>query len=655
MPESAVPHPPLPEPAAHPLPEPAAHPLPEPAAHPLPEPAAHPLPAAAPLPPAAATPVAPAYEPHDPEPGDGFGSRHGYPPISDVPRADPGRHSEPVGEQRSDQPDRQPGQVTVPSGRHHGEEPAERSPWAPPSLPPGYERIPTARTAPPPEYEEAPAYREPSAASAGRVYVPSADHPPSVDPPSVDPPSVDPPSVDPPWGEPAGRAVSPPHPADPPWGEPRWSEPPRRDESDASSGLREPAADEPFYPALLPQRVPAEPDVPGVPGIGQEPNGNPTAAPELARIATYLRDEEEDGDGGSERPDGFDIPAVLAAVRLVPGVRDAHVRTTTGGGQTLRLELSEDADPGEVSRAVARLLNERMGLDAEPNDELLRPVSPAPAVPGRPTDTAAVPGRRRAAEDDAAEDDEDDDDEEAGVAESPSAVTESPSVQEPPADLPRDREAQVEPDIERAAVVRAAEDRTGVTYADRAGTVGRGVVTETRALGGRRARNQPPGTGVSRAQQRGAEQRRDSVPAHHPLPIGAGAVRVVLDQVEVGTQGTDAVVEVRLSADGGPAVGVASGPAFDGYVLRLAAVAAANAIDDLLTGSDGVPRARCFIENATVVPMGSCEVAVVVLLLAHGGWVEELSGSAVVNGDQRQAVVRATLAAVNRRLEALLS
>jgi hypothetical protein len=124
---------------------------------------------------------------------------------------------------------------------------------------------------------------------------------------------------------------------------------------------------------------------------------------------------------------------------------------------------------------------------------------------------------------------------------------------------------------------------------------------------------------------------------------------VVLDQVEVSTQGTDAMVEVRLSADECPALGTASGPAFDGYVLRLAAVAAANAIDELLAGS-----ARCFIENATVVPLGSCEVAVVVLLLAHGGWVEELSGSAVVNGDQRQAVVRATLAAVNRRLEALL-
>jgi hypothetical protein len=130
---------------------------------------------------------------------------------------------------------------------------------------------------------------------------------------------------------------------------------------------------------------------------------------------------------------------------------------------------------------------------------------------------------------------------------------------------------------------------------------------------------------------------------------------VLLEQVEVGTHGADAVVEVRLFADGRPAVGVARGPAFDGYVLRLAAVATASAIDELLVGADGEPRARCFIQNATVVPLDSCEVAVVVLLLAHGGWVEELSGSAVVNGDQRQAVVRATLAGVNRRLEALLS
>jgi len=173
-----------------------------------------------------------------------------------------------------------------------------------------------------------------------------------------------------------------------------------------------------------------------------------------------------------------------------------------------------------------------------------------------------------------------------------------------------------------------------------------------RASGGRAGGARPAETGwaaATRAYPQLGEQGRDSTPPHRPLPGAPYAPRVVLDQVEVSTQGTDAVVEVRLSGEDGPAVGVASGPAFDGYVLRLAAVAASNAIDQVLAGS-----ARCFIENATVVPLGSCEVAVVVLLLAHGGWVEELSGSAVVNGDQRQAIVRATLAAVNRRLEALL-
>jgi hypothetical protein len=68
----------------------------------------------------------------------------------------------------------------------------------------------------------------------------------------------------------------------------------------------------------------------------------------------------------------------------------------------------------------------------------------------------------------------------------------------------------------------------------------------------------------------------------------------------------------------------------------------------------GQARGRCFIEHATVVQFGNCEVAVVVLLLACGGWVEQLAGSAVVGTDPRQAVVRATLSAVNRRIEALL-
>jgi hypothetical protein len=128
----------------------------------------------------------------------------------------------------------------------------------------------------------------------------------------------------------------------------------------------------------------------------------------------------------------------------------------------------------------------------------------------------------------------------------------------------------------------------------------------------------------------------------------------MIDQVEVSTQGVDAIVEVRLIADGVPAVGTASGPAVDGYMLRLSAVAAAAAIDELLIDADAGTRGRCFIEHTALVPFGNCDVAVVVLLLTCDGWVEQLTGSSVVAGDPRQAVVRATLAAVNRRLEALL-
>jgi hypothetical protein len=139
-------------------------------------------------------------------------------------------------------------------------------------------------------------------------------------------------------------------------------------------------------------------------------------------------------------------------------------------------------------------------------------------------------------------------------------------------------------------------------------------------------------------------------------PVRPGAVpRVQIDQVQVSTLGLDATVEVRLTSGGRPAFGMASGPAVDGYVLRLAAVAAATALDQLLSAVDsGEQPARCFVEHAAVVPFGSSDVAVVVVLLVCGGAADQLSGSALVAGDPRQAVVRATLAAVNRRLDALL-
>ena len=100
----------------------------------------------------------------------------------------------------------------------------------------------------------------------------------------------------------------------------------------------------------------------------------PAETPELARIATHLRRDDEPAPL-RERPEGFDVNAILDAVREVAGVRDAALRRTPAGAHSLRLDLADGADPAEVSRQVARLLQERMGLAAAPQN--------LPGLPGR--------------------------------------------------------------------------------------------------------------------------------------------------------------------------------------------------------------------------------------------------------------------------------
>jgi hypothetical protein len=338
--------------------------------------------------------------------------------------------------------------------------------------------------------------------------------------------------------------------------------------------------------------VPAAPDVPAVP----EPQAvePPAETPELARIATHLRRDDVPAPP-RDRPEGFDVNAVLAAVRGVPGVRDASLRTTPAGAHSLRLDLADGADPAIVSREVARLLQERLGLAAAPHQA--GPSVPAPPgfVPASEAPIEPRGGRRR-------------------------------------------------PGTTRSRDYRAAEQ----AYARDRGSYG----------GLYRTSNGGPysGNGGSYAEPYGGEAASLDRQASPPLAAeGRTAPRVVIDHVQVNTFGLDATVEVRLGAGAERAAGTASGPAVDGYVLRLCAVAAAAAVDELLSSARvGDERGRCFVEHAAVVPFGVTEVAVVVVLLVCGGWVEQLAGSALVAGDPRQAVVRATLAAVNRRLEALL-
>ncbi|MEU4621782.1 Daple [Actinoplanes sp. NPDC023801] len=357
----------------------------------------------------------------------------------------------------------------------------------------------------------------------------------------------------------------------------------------------------------LPQRVPAQPDVPRVP---EPPSVEPSAeAPALARIATHLR--RGDVVPAQERQEGFDVQDILGAVREVPGVRDASLRATPAGAHSLRLDLADGADAAEVSRQVARLLQERMGLDAAMPGDAPAAFRPSSAPVSSPRGTPLLPSQpTRPAR--------------ASVPVAPvSSPVSSPVAPAPVSSAPTSAPVSVAPvsALPQPVAVPPAEPRPQMVNA------GAALVPAD------------------------ASKPRPLDPGDNPGP------RVIIENVHVNTFGADATVEVRLRAGGRSASGVATGPAVDGYLLRLCATATAGAVDELLSTSQHQEGpARCFVEHAAAVSFGPMQVAVVVLLLScGGGWVEQLAGSAVVTGDDRHAMVRATLSAVNRRLEALLA
>ena len=90
--------------------------------------------------------------------------------------------------------------------------------------------------------------------------------------------------------------------------------------------------------------------------------------------------------------------------------------------------------------------------------------------------------------------------------------------------------------------------------------------------------------------------------------------------------------------------GTSRGPAGHSHRARLVAVATLDAVAELL----GQP---CEVESATIVATGVREVALTVLTMTVPRTGEQvLTGSAVVRGDDADAVARSVLAALNRQL-----
>jgi hypothetical protein len=120
--------------------------------------------------------------------------------------------------------------------------------------------------------------------------------------------------------------------------------------------------------------------------------------------------------------------------------------------------------------------------------------------------------------------------------------------------------------------------------------------------------------------------------------------RPVITEIGVRSTGSEIEVEVRLELDEDTFVGIERGAAASSARPRLVASATISALDELL----GVPAA---VESAAVVDTGTHSVALVVLTLSVPRvGSQSVAGSAVVRGDETDAVARAVLAAVNRRL-----
>ena len=299
----------------------------------------------------------------------------------------------------------------------------------------------------------------------------------------------------------------------------------------------------------------------------QRPTARPVGEPssptgaELSRIATYLRDDTVHRAGRA--PDGFDLAAVLTAVRGVAGVRDANLRWNSGSGHTLRIEFDDSADEGQVTREVARLLRETMGLAAPTTG---------------PSRLRQRPARRRG---------------------------------------------------EHASI---------------------------RPRSGRR-RSAPP---ACRAACRPARR-----PPNAARPTGASSgPRVVLDHVQVTTLGVEADgggspgssrrVPPRCRTTAG--VGRMQGPAVDAYLLRLAASACGDALDQLLVDSrTGTSAAAASSSTSPSYRSPASRSQSWCCCSCVAPTPSSISGSAIVAGDPRQAVVRATLSAANRRLQSLLA
>jgi hypothetical protein len=136
----------------------------------------------------------------------------------------------------------------------------------------------------------------------------------------------------------------------------------------------------------------------------------------------------------------------------------------------------------------------------------------------------------------------------------------------------------------------------------------------------------------------------DATNGEHP-----GRRRPAIHRMHLVSSGLDVTATVTLAYGGRTTPGEATGTATQSGVHRAVALATLSAVEQMLP----VP-ARFELEHIGVAPTGQDRTVIVRLTMVGESGTERLTGAAAVREDVRQAVIRATLDALNRRLEPLL-
>jgi hypothetical protein len=126
--------------------------------------------------------------------------------------------------------------------------------------------------------------------------------------------------------------------------------------------------------------------------------------------------------------------------------------------------------------------------------------------------------------------------------------------------------------------------------------------------------------------------------------------RPIISRMQLVSGGLDVQAIVSIGYRDTTVQGESTGTATQSGVHRAVASAALRAIEQLVDGM-----ARFELEHVEVTTAGPDRTALVSVTMVSSAGTDRLTGSAVVREDARQAVIRAVLDSVNRRLEPLLA